>query len=362
MGACSARYHAAFWDNAEQSGAQRTGNTGEDQMEATRRDAMALMGAAALAAGSAPAFAQGTARRLGSPTKVAYWVATITPCNAKGDFDPGAMKAVMDWHNAQGADGMVVLGTSGEFPSFSVAERKRITEVAMQHKGKLNMMVGPGTSNIVETIDLAKHAQSVGADSLLVIPPFYFNQPPIEGLTDYYTRLFEAVSIPINLYHIPGTSEVAITLELLRAMMKYPHLAGIKDSSGSSEGFAEFLKGFPELNMRCGTSNNLIPAVEAGMGAILADGNQFSDKCADIFKAHRTGGDWKAKLAHLRAAQGIMRDHALGANTYAMMKYVLSQRMGGPMMYARTPYPQLTEAQMASLKAGLEKVKNMPAA
>jgi 4-hydroxy-tetrahydrodipicolinate synthase len=331
-----------------------------------RRETLGLAAAGVAAAsllGGAPAAAQmGGPRRLGSKEKVAYWVATVTPCDAKGQFDPGAMKAVLDWHNKCGADGVVVLGTSGEFPSFSVAERKRVTEVAIQHKGKLNVMVGPGTSNIVETIDLAKHAQDVGADGLLVIPPFYFNQPPIEGLTDYYTRLFEAVSIPINLYHIPGTSEVSITLDLLKNLMKYPHLAGIKDSSGNAEGFAEFLKGFPELNMRCGTSNNLIPAVEAGMGAILADGNMFSDKSADIFTAYRAKGDWKAKLAHLRAAGGIMREHHMGANTYAAMKYVLSLRMGGPMMYARTPYPQLTDAQKVSLKAGLEKVMQMPAA
>ncbi|WP_310498048.1 dihydrodipicolinate synthase family protein [Sandarakinorhabdus sp.] len=331
-------------------------------MDATRRDTLAMMGAAALAAASlgAPALSQ-TPRRLGSKDKVAYWVATVTPCDKAGKFDPGAMAAIMQWHKSCGADGVVVLGTSGEFPSFSVAERKFVTETAMKHKNGLNIMVGPGTGNIVETIDLASHAQKAGADSLLVIPPFYFNQPPTEGLTDYYSRLFDAVSIPINLYHIPGTSEVSITLELLQNLMKYPHLAGIKDSSGDAAGFAAFLKGFPELNMRCGTSNNLIPAVEAGMGAILADGNNFSAKCADIFKTHRAGGDWRAKLNHLRAAQGIMREHNAGANTYAAMKYVLGLEMGGPMMYARTPYPQLTDAQMASIKTGLAKVKAMPA-
>lgn len=337
-------------------------------MDMNRRDTLSLAGALAAGAAAigalgaaAPAAAQMGPRRLGSKEKVAYWVATVTPCDARGMFDPGAMKAVMEWHQKCGADGVVVLGTSGEFPSFSVAERKLVTETAMQHKGNMNIMVGPGTSNIVETIDIARHAQSVGADGLLVIPPFYFNQPPTEGLTDYYTKLFEAVSIPINLYHIPGTSEVSITIDLLRNLMKYPHLAGIKDSSGDSEGFAQFLQNFPELNMRCGTSNNLIPAVEAGMGAILADGNMFSDKSADVFKAYRAKGDWKAKLAHLRAAGAVMRDHHMGANSYAAMKYVLSLRMGGPMMYARTPYPQLTEAQKASLKAGLDKVMAMPA-
>lgn len=334
-------------------------------MDMNRREALALAAgvAATGALGAAPAAAQtGGARRLGSKNKVMYWVATVTPCDAKGNFDPGAMKAVMEWHQKCGADGVVVLGTSGEFPSFSVAERKFVTETAMKHKGNMNIIVGPGTPNIVETIDLARHAQSVGADGLLVIPPFYFNQPPDEGLIHYYTQLFEAVSIPINLYHIPGTSEVSITHPLLSALMKYPHLAGIKDSSGDPAGFAAFLKAFPELNMRCGTSNNLIPAVEAGMGAILADGNMFSDKCADIFTAIRAKGDWKAKLAHVRAAGNIMRDHHMGANTYAAMKYVLSLRMGGPMMYARTPYPQLTDAQKASLKMGLDHVMSMPAA
>jgi 4-hydroxy-tetrahydrodipicolinate synthase len=326
-----------------------------------RRETLGAMGALATAALAGGAMAQ-QARRLGSKDKVMYWVATVTPCDAKGNFDPGAMKAVMEWHRKCGADGVVVLGTSGEFPSFSVAERKVVTETAMKHKGNMNIIVGPGTPNIVETIDLARHAQSVGADGLLVIPPFYFDQPPNEGLIDYYDRLFNAVSIPINLYHIPGTSEVKITHEVLHAMMKYPHLAGIKDSSGSAEGFAAFLKEFPELNMRCGTSNNLIPAVEAGMGAILADGNMFSDKCADIFTAIRAHGDWKAKLAHLRAVQGVMREAHLGANTYAAMKYVLSLRMGGPMMYARTPMPQLTDAQKASLKAGLDKAMALPLA
>ena len=93
-------------------------------MEANRRETIGLIGAAAatvIAAGAAgPVLAQG-ARRLGSATKKLYWVATVTPCDRNGKFDPGAMRAIIQWHKTQGADGVVVLGTSGEFPSFSVA-------------------------------------------------------------------------------------------------------------------------------------------------------------------------------------------------------------------------------------------------
>jgi 4-hydroxy-tetrahydrodipicolinate synthase len=320
-------------------------------IDATRRDVLAAGLAAASLAGSA-----GAAPRLGSKAKTLYWVATVTPCDKAGNFDPGAMADVMAWHKKCGADGVVVLGTSGEFPSFSTKERRFITETAMKHKNGLNVIVGPGTPNIIETTELAAHAKSVGADGLLVIPPFYFNEPPLEGLTDYYKRLMDKVDLPTNLYHIPGTSEVSISIDLMNNLKGYDHLAGIKDSSGSVEGYAKFVAAFPELNMRCGTNNNLEVALKNGMGTILADGNQFSAKCANIFKAYRAGGDWQAELAKLRAAQRTIRDATMGANTYAVMKYILSLEMGGPEMYARTPMPQLTEAQRASLKAALARV------
>ena len=324
-------------------------------IETTRRDALGLMGGLA-AASMVGATAVEAAPKLGSSKKTLYWAATVTPCNKKGDFDPGAMADVLAWHKKCGADGVVVLGTSGEFPSFSTTERRFITETALKHRNGLNIIVGPGTPNIIETTELAKHAQDSGADGLLVIPPFYFNEPPLEGLTDYYKRLFDAVSMPINLYHIPGTSEASISIDLLNNLKGYDNLAGIKDSSGSVEGFGKFVAAFPELNMRCGTNNNLEVALGNGMGTILADGNQFSAKCANIFKAFHAGGDWKAEIFKLRAAQKIMRDANLGANTYATMKYVLSLEMGGPEMYARTPMPQLTDAQRTSLKAALARV------
>ena len=324
-------------------------------IETTRRDALGLMGGLA-AASMVGATAVEAAPKLGSSKKTLYWAATVTPCNKKGDFDPGAMADVLAWHKKCGADGVVVLGTSGEFPSFSTKERRFITETALKHRNGLNIIVGPGTPNIIETTELAKHAQDSGADGLLVIPPFYFNEPPLEGLTDYYKRLFDAVSMPINLYHIPGTSEASISIDLLNNLKGYDNLAGIKDSSGSVEGFGKFVAAFPELNMRCGTNNNLEVALGNGMGTILADGNQFSAKCANIFKAFHAGGDWKAEIFKLRAAQKIMRDANLGANTYATMKYVLSLEMGGPEMYARTPMPQLTDAQRTSLKAALARV------
>jgi 4-hydroxy-tetrahydrodipicolinate synthase len=329
-------------------------------METTRRDALGLGAVAAAAAAAAITAKPGrasaqTKHRLGSATKTLLWTATVTPCDRSGKFDPGAFRDILAWNKECGVDGVVVLGTSGEFPSFSVAERRQITEAAVKNKNGLNIMVGPGTPNIAETIELSRHAQDVGADGLLVIPPFYFNEPPTDGLTRYYSMLFDAVSIPINLYHIPGTSEVPISLDLLKNLSHYPHLAGIKDSSGNKEGYAAFVAGFPELNMRTGTNSNLEHALDNGMGAILADGNVFTKLSADVFKAYHAKQDYKPALQKLRSAQQIMRSS--GIFSYGAMKYALSLQMGGPQTYQRPPNPDVTDAQKAAIKAGLEQVK-----
>ena len=327
-------------------------------MTATRRHALALAAAAAsataLTAMAGPAWAE---RRLGSPVKTLFWVAALTPCDKDLNFDPGAFRDILAWLKHCGADGVVVLGTTGEFPSFSVAERKVITEVALKDKLGMNIMVNPGTPNFPETLDLSRHAVDHGADGLLVIPPFYYDNPATEGLTRYYSMLFDQVRIPINLYHIPGTSQVPISIELLRNLHHYENLAGIKDSTGDPVGYGKFLEAMPDLNMRTGTGNNLELALGHGMGAILAEGNVFTKECADIFAAYRAGKDIGPPLARLRAGEKLINPHM--GYSFGPMKYALSVRMGGPQTWARPPYTDPTEAQKAGIREALAKIKDM---
>jgi 4-hydroxy-tetrahydrodipicolinate synthase len=331
----------------------------EDDMEATRRQALGLAGMAAATAALAGNAAAGPAHQWGSPVKTLFWTASITPCDKSLRFDPGAFRDILAWYRHCGADGVVVLGTSGEFPSFSLAERKLIAETALKDKMGLNIIVGPGTSNFPETAELAQHAADHGADGLLVIPPFYYNNPGTETLTRYYSMLFEKVSIPINLYHIPGTSEASISIELLKTLSQYPHLAGIKDSTGNAAGYAEFVRNFPELNMRTGTGSNLEHALDHGMGAILAEGNVFTSLCADIFKAFRAGKEYRPVLERMRAAERMMRAANTGIDLYGSMKYAVSQEMGAPQTYQRPPIPDVTDAQKASIREVLAKIKDM---
>jgi len=329
-------------------------------MTTTRRDAMSMMGAAAAAAIVAgPTQASPVARNLGSTSKTLFWVASVTPCDKNLKFDAGAYKDILAWFKQNGADGIVVLGTTGEFPNFSVAERKRIAEVALANKLGMNIIVGPGTSNYPDTLELAQHAEAIGADGLLVVPPFYYKKPPTEGLIRYFSMLFEQVHIPINLYHIPDTSGVPISHELLRALQHYPNLAGIKDSNGPADEYAAFVKAFPDLNMRTGTENNIEYALAHGMGAICADGNVFTAALGQVFAAFHAGKDYHAPYRKYLAMQKLMEDLHTGIDDYGPMKYALSLEMGGPQTYARLPGVEVTEAQKAAIKEGLSRMKQM---
>jgi 4-hydroxy-tetrahydrodipicolinate synthase len=327
-------------------------------MDKSRRDAVGLIGAAAVAAvagGITPAAA--ATRNLGSAQKALYWIAAATPCDKNLKFDPGAFRDMLAYFKHNGADGIVVLGTTGEFPSFSTAERRKIAEVALKDKLGMNIIVGPGTSNIAETIELAQHAEANGADGLLVIPPFYYKKPPIDGLTRYYSMLFDQVNIAINLYHIPGTSGVPISHELLRSLQHYPQLAGIKDSNGPAEEYADFVKAFPDLNMRTGTENNIPYALDHGMGAICMDGNVFTSALANVFKKFHEGSDYHAAFAAYNAQVKIMKDLQTGVWSYGALKYALSLQMGGPQTYQRPPYSDVTDAQKTAIRKALDEIK-----
>jgi 4-hydroxy-tetrahydrodipicolinate synthase len=328
-------------------------------METTRRDAMGLMGAAAAAAMLVEPVFAAPARNLGSSSKTMFWIATVTPCDKNLKFDPAAFKDILAWYKENGADGIVVLGTTGEFASFSVAERKQIAEVALKNKRGMNMIIGPGTSNFPETLELARHAEDNGADGLLVIPPFYYKKVPNDGLIRYYSMLFDQVRIAINLYHIPGTSGVPISHELLRALEHYPNLAGIKDSNGPADEYADFVRAFPDLNMRTGTENNLEYALEHGMGAICMDGNVYTRPLAAVFEAFRSGKDYHAAYASYRAMTKVMKDLQTGVDGYGPMKYALSIQMGGPQTYQRPPFVDVTDAQKVALNKGIGQIKAM---
>ena len=142
-------------------------------MDTTRRMFVGMSAAAAaVVTGATPVAAAPM-----SQAKDKFWIAAVTPCDSNYEFDAAAYAEQLAWWKGQGADGVLVLGTNGEGPSFSVAERKKIAETAVKHRNGLDLIVTTGTPNFKETIELSQHAAAIGADSVLIQPPFYYKTP-----------------------------------------------------------------------------------------------------------------------------------------------------------------------------------------
>lgn len=157
-------------------------------------------------------------------------VALVTPF-ANGELDLETLKKLVDWHVEQGTNGLVPVGTTGESPTLSHEEHERVVaEVVKASAGRLPVMAGAGSNNTAEAIGLAKHAESVGADALLVVTPYY-NKPTQRGLIAHFTAIHDACSLPIFIYNIPPRSVIDMTPETMGELAKLPRIAGVKDAT-----------------------------------------------------------------------------------------------------------------------------------
>ena len=160
-------------------------------------------------------------------------VATITPMRANGAVDEGAYAAFIDWQIDEGTHGLVPVGTTGESPTLSHDEHKRVVEIAVEvARGRVPVIAGAGSNSTDEAIDLARHAKRAGADATLVVTPYY-NKPTQEGLYLHFTAIADAVDLPMIIYNIPPRSVVDMSVETMARLAKHPNIVGVKDATAN---------------------------------------------------------------------------------------------------------------------------------
>jgi 4-hydroxy-tetrahydrodipicolinate synthase len=288
-----------------------------------------------------------------------FWIAALSPINSRGDFDNEANDHMLATWKADGADGVLLLGTTGAGQSFSVAERKRILEMASRNKHGLDFIVGTGTANLPDTIELSKHAADNGADSVLICPPYYEKNPKPEGVIAYFDQVFAQVKTPVRYYHIPKTTGVPVPASVFAALTKYPNFVGAKDSNGDAAEYEAIVAATPGLNIVTGTDNLLEAALSHGNGCILASGNIYTKYIAAVFQADRAGQDIKPALARLTGAQTAYREALGGAkvNGEGGSKYALCAYMGLNAANVRTPSLPIEDDLKPKVQAAVEQLK-----
>ena len=161
--------------------------------------------------------------------------AIVTPMFEDGGLDYTSLRSLLDWHVAEGSDGIVVVGTSGESPTVSVEEHCELIRVTVEHiAGRIPVIAGTGGNSTIEAIELTKFAKEVGANASLQVVPYY-NKPTQEGMYLHFKKIAESVDLPVILYNVPGRTVADLAGDTVVRLAGVPGIIGIKDATGSLE-------------------------------------------------------------------------------------------------------------------------------
>ncbi len=173
-------------------------------------------------------------------------VAIVTPMSDDGALDLDAFRKLIDWHIAEGTDGIVVVGTTGESPTVDFEEHRQLIEIAVRHAAKrVPVIAGTGANSTKEAIELSVYAKAAGADMSLSVVPYY-NKPTQEGLYRHFRSIAEAVDIPQILYNVPGRTVADLSNDTVLRLAQVPGIVGIKDATGNLERGSDLLRRRPD--------------------------------------------------------------------------------------------------------------------
>jgi len=172
-------------------------------------------------------------------------VAIVTPMHEDGSLDLDAFRKLIDWHIAEGTDGIVVVGTTGESPTVDFDEHHLLIKTAVEHGNRrVPIIAGTGANSTREAIELSAYAKQVGADMSLSVVPYY-NKPTQEGLYRHFRAIAEAVEIPQIVYNVPGRTVADLANETMLRLAQIPNIVGIKDATGNLERGSDLLRQVP---------------------------------------------------------------------------------------------------------------------
>jgi 4-hydroxy-tetrahydrodipicolinate synthase len=249
-------------------------------------------------------------------------VALITPMREDGAVDEKAYASFVDWQIKEGTHGVVPVGTTGESPTLSHAEHKRVVEIAVEvAKGRVPVIAGAGSNSTEEAIDLAKHAKEAGADAILVVTPYY-NKPTQEGMFLHFTAIADAVDIPMIIYNIPPRSVVDMSVETMARLAKHKNIIGVKDATANLTRPLHTRRACgPEFCQLSGEDHTAIAFNAAGgVGCISVSANVAPRLCSEMQTAWMEG----------RVSDAMVIQHRLTPLHDAMF----AETSPGPVKYA----------------------------
>ena len=282
------------------------------------------------------------------------FTALITPLK-NGGLDQDSLRRLVEWQIGEGTHGLVPVGTTGESPTLSHDEHKRVVELTIEvARGRVPVIAGAGSNSTAEAIDLASHAAKAGADAVLIVTPYY-NKPTQEGLYQHFKAINDAVAVPIVIYNIPGRSVVYMSVATMARCAELENVVGVKDATANlarcSQQRLAIGKDFCQLSGEDATALGFM--AHGGSGCISVASNIAPRLCAE-FQNACLEGDFKAALA-LQDRLMPLHDALFVETSPGPVKYAAS-RLGLCSSETRLPLVPVSEATRKAVDAALAAV------
>ncbi|MBQ4870326.1 4-hydroxy-tetrahydrodipicolinate synthase [Priestia megaterium] len=234
--------------------------------------------------------------------------AMVTPFDHNGEIDFKATEALVEYLIANGTDGLVVAGTTGESPTLTTEEKIELFKCVVEAAaGRVPVIAGTGSNNTQASISLTKLAEETGVDGIMLVAPYY-NKPSQEGLYQHFKTIAESTSLPVMLYNIPGRSIVNISVETIVRLSEIPNVVSIKEASGDLDAMAEIISKTPsDFTLYSGDDGLTIPVLAiGGAGVVSVASHIIGNDMQKMINAFKNGDVQNAAATH-RNLLPIMR-------------------------------------------------------
>ncbi len=281
--------------------------------------------------------------------------ALVTPMREDFSIDEDAYARLIEWQIAEGTQGIVPVGTTGESPTLTHEEHQRVVELAVEVAGsRIPVVAGAGSNSTAEAIGLAQHAKNSGADAVLVVTPYY-NKPTQDGLFRHYTAIAEAVEIPLIIYNIPGRSVIDMSVETMARLARHRNIIGVKDATANLTRPLHTSRACGADFVQLSGEDHTVLAYLAsgGHGCISVTANVAPRLCAEMHAAWQSG-DVQAAMA-IQAKLLPLHDAMFAESNPAPVKYAASL-LGFGTPKCRLPLAPLADATAAKVKDAMVEV------
>jgi len=279
------------------------------------------------------------------------FTALLTPF-ANGSLDEKAFSNLVEWQIAEGTNGLVPVGTTGESPTLSHDEHKRVVELCVEAANRrVPVVAGAGSNSTKEAIDLSRHAEEAGADAVLIVTPYY-NKPTQEGLYQHFKAINDAIGIPIIIYNIPARSVIDMSVDTMKRLFELANIAGVKDATANVIRVSQQRQAMGTgLNQLSGEDASALGFMaHGGHGCISVTSNVAPRLCAE-FQGACLRGDFAGALALQDKLMPLHTALFLETNP-APAKYALSI-LGKCDATVRLPMVPVTEATKAAVRSAM---------